>query len=521
MLRTALALLLCVGCAAKSFQGGGAKRADGSFVASISMTPATLDPALSQDSVTNDLMAHVHEGLVGWSPDGKIEPRLAESWDISPDGKVYRFTLRKGLTFHSGKPVEAGDVKWSWERACHPRLESPIPEDYLGDIVGAPEMVAGKAKDIRGLRVVQADVLEVTLTSPRAYFLGKLTYPIASVLPREFLPMGEQVGTSKLMVGAGPFRVQSFTPEAELKLSPFEGYFAGAPKVRELTYRIVKDGTTRVGLLRAGELDWAGLSPADISAFRNDDRFELRQTDRPATFYIGMNGNIYAPFADVRVRQAFNHAVDRERLLRDLLGGFGKVAKGILPPSVPQRERVKPTLDYDPARAKALLAEAGWTGKLPMLELYVSDPTGDRKRIAEMVVTMLRDTLGVEARVRQVESGVLIHKATRKQLGFFVGSWYMDYLDPENLLSGLLSSRGQNRTAFYNQKFDALCQQADGMKDGPERMDLYAQAEDIAIREAVWIPLYHPSEVVAVRKGITGFVSNPLGMQPPANLSRD
>ena len=516
-----LIVLGTFGCGAKkSFTDRDGPRQDGVFVASIGINPATLDPALSQDSVTNDLMAHVHEGLVGWGSDGRIEPRLAERWEISPDGTTYTFHLRSGLTFHNGADLSAADVKWSWERACDPRLESPIPEDYLGDIVGVAEVIAGKAKEITGVRVIDPSTVEVRLLSPRAFFLGKLTYPIASVLPKEFIPKGESVGSAKQMIGAGPFRVTSFTPEAEVKLESFAGHFQGEPKVRELTYLVIKDASTRVNLLRSGKLDWAGLPPTDVEAFRNDSEFVLRENDRPGTFYVGMNGKVYPPFADVRVRRAFNHAVDREVLVHDLLGGFGKVADGILPPSVPNLERTKPTLGYDPAKAKALIAEAGWTGKLPLLELVVSDPTGDRKRMAEFIVSMLRENLGVDARVRQVESSVLIHKATRKELGFFMGSWYMDYLDPENLLSGLLSSRGQNRTAWVNQKFDALCAKGDIMPDGPERMRVYAEAEDLAIIDAVWIPLYHPREVVAVRKGIDGFTSNPLGMLPPASLTR-
>lgn len=516
-----LAALVAVGCGAKkSFSERAGPRPDGVFVASIGITPATLDPALSQDSVTNDLMAHIHEGLVGWGSDGTIQPRLAERWDISPDRRVYTFHLRPGLIFHNGAPVTAADVKWSWERACDPRLESPIPEDYLGDIVGVADVIAGKAPNIAGVRATDPLTLEVQLVAPRAFFLGKLTYPIASVLPEGFIQKGEVVGGAKQMIGAGPFKVIQLTPEAEVKLEGFEGYFRGAPAVRDLTYLIVKDSSTRVNLLRGGKLDWAGLPPTDVDAFRRDPNFVLLESDRPGTFYVGMNGQVYPPFADVRVRRAFNHAVDRTRLVRDLLGGFGTVAEGILPPSVPNLPRKKPTLGYDPARSRALVAEAGWSGRLPPLELVVSDPTGDRKRMAELIVSMLRENLGVDARVKQVESGVLIHKATRRELGFFLGSWYMDYLDPENLLSGLLSSRGQNRTGYDSPTFNALCARADAMPDGPQRMRVYADAEDLAIRDAVWIPLYHPREVIAVRKGIEGFVSNPLGMLPPMSVTR-
>jgi ABC-type transport system substrate-binding protein len=340
-------------------------------------------------------------------------------------------------------------------------------------------------------------------------------------MPREIVAPGKHVSGVDEMIGAGPFRAVSYVPESDLELTGFDEYWKGPPTVRKLTMRVVKDASTRLEMLRQNKLDWAGLPHADVAAFKADPAFNVIEADRAAIFYVGMNGHIYKPFSDRRVRQAFNHAIDRERIVNDVLGGVGRPALGILPPSVPHQERSLPTLGYDPAKAKSLLREAGWEGKLPPLELWMSDPTGDRRRAAELVVSMLRENLGVEASLKQVESGVLIQRATKREVAFFMGSWYMDYLDPENLLSVLLSSYGQNRTNYDNPRFSELCRKADAMAEGPERLRLYAEAEDLAIQDATWIPLYHPREAVAVHRQVTGLDSNPFGLLPPVHVSRE
>lgn len=506
-------LLVLGGCAKRDFRGDEFQAEPNTLVASLGINPATLDPAVSQDSITNDLLLHVFEGLVGWSADNKIVPLLAESWTISDDGTLYTFLLRDAK-FHNGEPVNATDVINSWQRAASKAVASPVVENYLGDIAGMSELRAGTATELKGVEVVKDRVLRVRLKAPNAAFLGKLTYPTAAVLPSGTPPLRDV----KDMIGTGPYKVVAYTPEAEIALTRFDNYHGERPKVANLTYRIVKDPSTRLTLFRTGRLDWAGLTQQDYSAMRGQANVKL--VDRPATFYIGMNGTVYPPFADRRVRQAFNHAVDRKRVVADVLGELGTVAEGIVPPVVPQANMPKPSLGFDPELARRLIKEAGWEGKLPPLDLWVSDSLGDRRRSAELVVSMLREHLGVEVQMRLVESSVLIQRATRKELGLFFGSWYADYLDPENFLSVVLSSYGQNRASWSNAEFDRLCREADAMLPGPERLELYARAEAIALNEAPWIPLYHPREAVIYRPGLIGLTSNAFGLMPPVSVER-
>jgi len=521
--RLALCALIAVslGCSRRGFSSREeAVNDQDTCVVALGLKPTTLDPGVSQDVITNDLLSHIYEGLVAYGPGSTLEPRLATSWEISPDGRTYTFHLDRTATFHDGRPVEAQDVKWTWERNCDPKIESVTGRLYLGDIEGADERASGKADTISGIVAVDAQTLRVVLRKPRATFLGKLTYPVAFVMPRNVLPAGVNVRGAKDMIGSGPFKVESYVPDAEFVLASFEAYPRGAPRMKRLRMPIVEDAATRINMLRQGKLDWAGVPHADLAALRDDPAFVILQADRPATFYLGMNGKVYPPFADVRVRTAFNCVIDRERIVRDVLGGVGAPSRGILPPGVPQLQRTKPIIPYDPQRGRSLLAASGWAGKMPALELWVSDPTGDRKRAAELAASMIRENLGVEVRLKLVESGVLIQKATKRQVGFFMGSWYMDYLDPENLLSVLLSAYGQNRTAYDRPEFTELCRKADALPDGKERMELYARAEDMALRDAAWVPLYHPQEAIAVKRTIEGLESNAFGLLPPTHVHR-
>lgn len=508
-----IGLFLLAGCAKRDHQADQFKPDADELVAAISINPATLDPALSQDTITNDLMLHVFEGLVGWSADSKIVPKLAENWDISTDGRTYTFHLREAR-FHNGDFISAGDVLASWERAARKEISSPVVDNYLGDIEGMKDLIEGKAGHLRGVEIVKDRVLRVRLVAPRASFLGKLTYPTAAVLPAGT----GLIRDAKQMIGTGPYRVVSYTPEAEIKLTRFDQHYEQPPVIERLTYRVIKDPATRLAQFRTGRLDWTGLSQQDYLGMQGDPNILFAA--RPATFYVGMNGTVYPPFADRRVRQAFNHAIDRRRLVEDVLGYLGVPAEGILPDAVPQLKRNKPALDFDVARAKSLLRESGWEGKLPPLELWVSDSQGDRRRSAELVVSMLREHLAVPIKMKLVEASVVIQKATRRELGFFFGSWYADYLDPENFLSVLLSSYGQNRTNWDNPEFTRLCREADSMPDGSARLEAYAKAEDIALVDAPWIPLYHPREAVAMHPGLKGLESNAFGLMPPVNVRR-
>ncbi|MEQ1821262.1 MAG: peptide ABC transporter substrate-binding protein [Fimbriimonadaceae bacterium] len=487
------------------------------LVTVYSTMPTTMDPADSQDINTNDLLSQVYEGLTSWGEDNKLAPNLAQSWEVLDGGKRYRFHLRPGVKFSNGKELTAEDVRWSWERSCDSYWGSPLALNYLGDIVGVKEKLSGKVKTISGIKVINILSIDVVLDRPRAYFLAKLSYPTTYVMARDATKPRQRVLKPEAMIGTGPFVVTRFEQDQELQLVPNQ-HARVKPSIEKWTIKVVKDPATRLNLFRKGELDVLSLSQQDVAGVQASGH-PIIEADRAATVYIGMNGTIYKPFADARVRRAFMMAVDRQFILDKILRGAGRLADGILPPAVPMPPRKKPTPQFDPTGARELLKQSNWLGKLPPIELWVNNSNNDRKTIAEYVVGQISKYLGVDAKLRLAESGLIISKATKRELGFYYGSWYADYLDPENFLSVLLADYGQNRSNYDNEAFSDLTRRGDAESDPIKRAALYAQAEDIALVDCPLMPLYHPQEPIVIREGVTGLRQNAFGFLPPLTVS--
>lgn len=502
-------LVLLAGCGKGQFTDS--KKADVNVLrVALDAAPATLDPALSQDLATGDVMRQVFEGLVTLDKDSKVVPCLAESYSVSKDGLVYTFKLRPNVKFHDGRAVTAEDVVWTFSRNCDPKLKSPVAKNYLGDIAGFDAVLGGKTPDLSGVKAVDAATVEIRLTKPAPYFLGKLTYPVCSILPKGLIPRGQEINHAAQMIGTGPFHIEIFVPEQAARFVAWKDYWAGKPAIARLEMPIIKDSSTRLNKFRGGELDVAGIPAEEVKAFPGTEKHV-----RAAIIYIGLNPLGYEPFEDIAVREAFVQAINKEAIVEDILGGIGKVANSILPPGVMGHRPDLKRWSFDPAKAKARLG----TRKLPPVELILGGQATDRRKVADAIATQLRQNLGVEVSVRQMEMGAYLQKATGKKLGFFIGTWYADYLDPENFLSVTLASYGQNRVAYANPQFTELCRVADSEMDAAKRMTLYQAAEDLAVGEVAWIPLYFPVDAIATNPRVEGIDRNLLGALPYTSVT--
>jgi oligopeptide transport system substrate-binding protein len=486
----------------------------------ISKDPATLDPALSQDLISGDLIGQVFEGLVGLGENNRYVPLMAESWDVTDGGKTYVFHLRKGAKFSNGREVQASDYKWTYERNCSPKLNAALAKDYLGDIVGAMSKIDGKSKDVSGVEVVDPYTLRLRLIAPSAAFLGKLTYSVASVIARE--AGNTEINTPSRAIGSGPFRLVSFESSHGASFVPNAYYHAGAPPLQHLEVSILKDANSRLNHYRSGDLDTLTLEPQDVATLRQDPRLkdQIKSYDRPGLIYLGLNGDVYSPFRNRQVRRAFAMAIDRKKIVDQVLEGAELLADGILPPAMPGHRADGKVPPYNVAEARRLLSSAGFANgaSLPPLTLLTSDRSPERRVVADSVVTQLRENVGIQASVQFLDWAAFLHKTSTKQAAFSLGSWYADYLDPQNFLSVTLAKYGQDRVGYNSDAFTALCAKADAMPEGPERLKLYAQAEDMALNDAVWIPLYFPKDFVLVSPRVKGLRSNVFGFLPHATV---
>lgn len=491
----------------------------------LSANPTTFDPALVSDGSTIDMLQQMYEGLVGWDEKSEVTPILAKELPkISEDGKVYTFTLRDDVKFTNGRAVTAEDFVYSITRSLDPKLNSPVAQTYLNDIVGADDVAAGKATSIKGLRVVDPKTLEITLVGPRAYFLGKLTYPTAYAVAKEEVEKGEKTEggaytiTAKNSVATGPFILESFTPQSMVKLKANANYWGGAPKLTGIERKIVLDAKTARNLYDSGELDIITMEKGDYAQDKDNAavKDQIKQFDRSATFYIGMNQTQYAPFKDKRVRQAVAYAVDKDAIVESVLQGVNQKAGGVLPKGIPGYDEKITGMPHDPEKAKALLAEAGFPdGKgLPPLTLTFREKQPDLAKTAEVVKEQLA-AVGIPVDLNEMEWGAFLKKTDNREIPFFHMRWGADYLDPQNFLSVLLTSKApENRTGYNNPAYDKLCEQADGELDTKKRYALYNEAEKMVVDDAPWVPIYYQKDLELIKPYISGIRDSLMGHLP-------
>jgi ABC-type transport system substrate-binding protein len=513
-----LASALLVGCGSFSNREG-SKAADNVYRYPIITNPTSLDPGMVQDGDTLDIIQQVYEGLVKWSPDNLVVPGMAESWDIEDEGRRFVFHLKKGAKFHSGREVTAHDFKWSIERNSDPELASPTITAYLSDIVGMEEKFAGDADEVVGYQVVDDHTIEITLKQPTPYFLGKLTYLVSAVMDKDAAPTGSEMNDLKQMVGTGPFSMKKYVRAQVVELAAFDDYHEGRPTLDEIHRPVITDAVMRLDKYKTGELDMTMLQRQDIEAIQKDPELkdQLQFFQRPAIWYIGMNRLAYPPFQDRRVRRAFAMAIDKELIVNDRMDGINTVANSIVPPGVQGHQEVADFLPYDPAAARKLLAEAGYAdGKgLPPLELYYREKFLDINLVAEAAAGMLKENLGVDVKLRTMEWRAYLEKYNAGELPFYHMRWAADYLDAQNFLSHMLASFGpENKMGYNNAEFDDLCRQADSIMEWSEREPLYNRAENIALQDAVWVPIYFQRDAELHRPELNGLRFSLFGHLP-------
>jgi oligopeptide transport system substrate-binding protein len=514
--------LFLAGCSGGG--GGFSKRSSGGegkniFRYPIVTNPTTLDPAIVQDGDTIDLLQQVYEPLLVWNDKNEPVGALAERWEVDEAGTTYTFFLKKGAKFHSGREVTAEDVKWSIERAANPKLASATVGTYLSEIVGLLDKLNGKAKEVSGVKVVDSHTVAITIDKPRPYWIYKMTFLVSAVLDKDVVPADSEIKTANEMVGTGPFVMADYQPDQIAVLKRNESYHGGPVPLEGIERPVVKDALTRLNKFKAGEIDLVMLERQDVKALQSDAAYkdQLHFYPRPALWYVGLNPLVYKPFADKRVRQAFAMAINRQNIVDKVLGGVNEIANGIVPPGCFGFNPDSKALPYDPAKARQLLAEAGYPGGkgLPQFELTYREQRPDIDLVATAVASDLKENLGINVVQKQMEWRAYLEKHTQNRMGFFHMRWGADYLDAENFLSTLLASYGpENHVGYKNDRYDALCREADTTMDPAKRVELYKQAEAIVIDDAPFIPIYFQRDAELISPKVKGLRESLFGHLP-------
>lgn len=471
--------------------------------------PETLDPAVAQDVTSWTYLLEIFSGLVRLDDRLQVQPDIASSWTVSNGGKTYTFTLRSDARFQDGRPITAEDFKYSLERSLDPRTRSPVAATYLGDIVGATERLQGKATSVSGIVVVDAHTLQITIDSPKSYFLSKLTYPTAFVVDRKNVESGPN--WFQHPNGSGPFQLKSWQPNVQIVLVRNPNYYRTGPTLDEVDYYLGPQSP--ISLFQQGKLDVAPIGVGDIARVTDPQsplRSQLQTVPQLSFSYIGFNVH-EKPFDDPKVRLAFAYATNKKALVNGLMRGSASVANGILPPGLAGYDPAFTGIPFDPNEAKRLISESSYHSVDGLPRIVLSAP-GGAGQVAEAFAKMYHETLGVNVEVVQLQNTFYEDLAQHRIQMFFLG-WAADYPDPQDFVDLLFNGASpSNATGYDNPRVNDLVARAAAEPDAQQRSALYREAEKQIVNDCPVIPLYFSTEYDLVRPSVKGLKITPMGI---------
>ncbi|SES28181.1 ABC transporter substrate-binding protein [Rhizobium sp. NFR03] len=469
---------------------------------------ATLDPAIGYDWVNWSMIKSLYSRLMDYKPGTpELVPSLAETFEVSPDGLTYTFKLRKGVKFSNGRDVVASDVKYSIERAVNPKTQGP-GAGFFGAIKGFDALSGGTSETLEGIEVPDDATVVFHLSRPDATFLHVLAINFASVVPKEAVKAAAG-DFGKSPVGSGTFVLKEWVIGQRLVFERNPAYFVkDMPHIDRFTVEVGQEPLVALLRLQKGEVDIAGdgIPPAKFLEIRNapDGADMIVDGEQLHTGYVTLNTKV-KPFDDLKVRQAVNMAINKERITR-ILNGRATPANQVLPPLMPGYDKSYTGYGYDVAKAKALLAEAGLADGFETI-LY-STNTDPQPRIAQAIQQDLA-AIGVKAEVRALaQSNVIAAGGTEGEAPMIWSggmAWIADFPDPSNFYGPILGCAGAvpggwNWSWYCNPDLDKRAIAADSMSDPAKASERTAAWEKIftdIMADAPWIPVTNERRVVA------------------------
>lgn len=480
-----------------------------------------LDPALVSDTNSEQAVKLIFSGLVKLNQHLQVVPDAAYSWQVSPDGKTYTFYLSAQLRFADGSPVTSQDVIYSLDRSLQ-MTPTAVQEGgdgglfYLGHILGAADVAAGRASSASGLKAVDAYTLQIQLDAPIAYFLADLAEPQAFIVPQQLIQSDGEQKWVEHAVGTGPFVLERWTHGVRMTFVPNLFYYGDQPTLTELDMPFVQDPHAALLAYRAGQYDvtWdiAGPDYPQAHAEKNFHETPLLGTDALVP------NTTMEPFTHPEVRQAFAEALNVQVLAHQVMGDSVAASTTIVPPGMP---------GYGSSPIKGLAVNAQQAQQLlqsvypdvkTMPTVTLTYPTdGLPQAEAQAIQTMWQHVLGVNVGLAPVEPSTYQREYAAGHVQLGIVNWTPELADPWDLLSlSLHSGAAENVGAWTNAQFDQWVDQADVLfNDATQRTALYQQAEQVALNDAAWIPLDHPKFTAFVAAYVHGLVVTPLGLIAP------
>lgn len=553
-------IVVLAGCGKKS--GGenmvelkGGIKGGGIFVSNETENIRSLDPVGINDVVSHHVAHQIYDLLVDLDTNLQLIPMLAKSWEISPDGLTYTFHLRNDVVFHDnpcfpggkGRKMIAEDVRYSLNRVLDPRTGSLGFDFYKNYVVGAKEFNEEvtkatsegrepKIKDAAGYIAVNDTTFQIKLTKPFAPFIYYTCLGFAYVIPKEAV---EKYGKDFFQnpVGTGPFVFEKWTPDLEINMKKNPNYWdrdaAGnqIPYLDGVKFRFIKDLSQQLLEFKNGNLDDSYRIPNELfKTIVNEDKtltpeyskFIVQRKTSLSTQYYGFLITSKT-FEDPKVRQAFNYAIDREKILKYVLQGSATdpAIYGMVPPVMPNYNAKKiKGYSFDLPKAKELMSQAGYPdGKgFPVVTLNINEGGGRNTQIAEAIQDMLKE-IGVTVKLQLLQFAQHLDNIDAGRSDFYRLGWNADYPDPETFLNLFYGKNVPanpkdvspiNSFRYKNPKFDELFEKAIATTDIAERNRLYEEAEQLAVNDAVVLFIYYDEDWRLIQPYVRGYALDPM-----------
>ncbi len=469
--------------------------------------------AVTSDSASHDAAAYVFNGLVRYDRNLNLEGELAESWDVSPDGKTITFHLRKGVAWHDNVPFTSDDVMFTYKRMIDPKTPTAYGEDFK-------QVKRASAPDPHTFVVVYDKPFAPALASWGMHILPKHlleTYPDISKSPLN----------SKQPIGTGPFRFVEWKTGEKLVFEANPGYFEGRPYLSRVITRVIPDQATLFLELKSGGLDSMGLTPLQYT--RQTDTADFRNAFNKYKYlsfgytYLGFRLS-HPLFSDKRVRQAIAHAINKQEIIDGVLFGLGQEATGPYKPGTWVHNPNVRRYPYDPARATALLAEAGWkTGADGMLAksgrkfafTVLTNAGNDSRAKTAAIIQQNLAAVGIRMEIRTLEWSAFINDfVNKRKFDALILGWTITQ-DPDQFdiwSSTKTGPRELNHVGFKNAEVDRLLEEGRRTFDLETRKAAYFRIQEILAEEQPYVFLYYPDALPVVAKRIRGIEPAPIGI---------
>ena len=481
----------------------------GTMVVTYKDDISTLDPAIGYDWQNWSMIKSLFNGLMDYKPGTFVlDKDLAESFEISPDGKIYTFKVRKDVKFHNGRKLIAEDIKYSVERAVNPKTQSP-GQGFFWSIKGHDDMVAGKTEHLSGITVIDPYTIRFELIQPDATFLHVMAINFSFAVPKEAIDKyGMDFG--KHPVGTGAFKMKEWKLGQKVVFERNPDYYKpGLPRLNQIVFEVGQEPTVALLRLQRGEVDILGdgIPPARFLQVKKDPKFKgmIIEGGQLHTGYLTMNVKM-KPFDNVKVRQAVNMAINKKRVCQ-IVNNRAVPANQPLPPAMPGYDKAYKGYPYDPGKAKNLLAEAGFSkGFTTELFAYNTDPN---PRIAQAIQRDLAE-IGIKAEIKTLAQSTVIAAGGEADQAPMIWSggmaWIADFPDPSNFYGPILGCGGAvkggwNWAWYCNKDLDAKAAVADAMSDpakAQKREGLWRSIYIELMEDAPWVPSTDTSDTIQI-----------------------